>query len=145
MLMVIAAVAIAACALAAWLAGELAALLPSRQQNWFVAAALVLAALEVIFLDAPRVPREPTQSLGALALVLFAGVFADASGLLVLSLSMATGEPWLVASGGAVAVIGVMGAAVLAGSDWEKLPRLPLRWSIGVLLLAGGAIIVFSS
>ena len=144
MFAVIACVSIAACALAAWLAEAFASLLLDRQQSWFVAAALVLAAMEVIFLDAPRPPKEATQSLGALALVLFAGVLADASGLLVLSLSIATGEAVLVAAGGALAVTGVLGAAALAGPDWEKLPRQPLRWAVGLVFLASAALIAFS-
>ena len=76
--------------LAAWLAGEFAPLFTPRQQSWFVAAALVFAGLEVIFLDAPPAPKEPTRSLGALGIVLFAGDLADASGLVILSLAVAT-------------------------------------------------------
>ncbi|WP_340588859.1 hypothetical protein [Erythrobacter alti] len=144
MFAIVACVGIAACALAAWLAQAFAALLLDRQQGWFVAAALVLAAMEVIFLAPPKAPREATQSFGALVLVLFAGVLADASGLLILSLSIATGEPVFVAAGGALAVAGVLGAAVLAGPDWDKLPRRSLRWIIATLLLAGAALIVFT-
>ncbi|KLI62991.1 hypothetical protein [Aurantiacibacter marinus] len=140
----VAVIAIAACALAALLAGEFAQLLSSHQQSWFVAAALVLAGLEVIFLDAPKAPSEPTRSLGAVGIVLFAGVLADASGLLIISLSIATGAPGLVAGGGALAVAGVLGAAAMAGPAWEKLPRLPMRWTIGIILLASALIIAFS-
>lgn len=144
LLVITAAVAIGACVLAAWLAGEFAPLFTPRQQSWFVAAALVFAGLEVIFLDAPPAPKEPTQSLGALALVLFAGVLADASGLVILSLAVATGAPMLVAAGGALAVAAVMGMAALMGEDWQKLPRMPLRWGVGIVLLASGAIIGFA-
>lgn len=136
--------AIAACALAAWLAGGLAALLPPRQQSWLVAAALVLAALETIFLDAPKAPAEPTQSLGAVAIVLLAGILADASGLLILSISILSENPVFVAAGGAAAVIGILGGAVLAGPDWEKLPRQPLRWGAGIVLITSAFVIVFS-
>jgi len=140
---VVAVVGIVACGLAAWLAGEFAQLLSSRQQSWFVAAALVLAGLEVIFLDAPKAPSEPTHSLGAMAIVLFAGVLADASGLLIISLSIATGAPAMVATGGALAVAGVLGAAAMAGPAWEKLPRMPMRWTIGPLLLICAFVIAF--
>lgn len=142
LLALVAIVALAACGLAAWLAGELSALLTSRQQGWFVAAAMVLAGLEVIFLDAPAAPKEPTQSLAATGIVLFAGVLADASGLLVLSLSVATGAPGMAAAGGALAVAMVLGFAGLAGADWEKLPRLPLRWAVGIALPVGAFAIV---
>lgn len=144
LLVVIVIAAAGACALLMWLAGGLAPLFTPRQQSWFVAAALVFAGLEVIFLDAPARPKEPTRSLGALAIILFAGVLADASGLAVLSLAVATGAYGLVAAGGAVAVAGVMAMAALAGDDWEKLPRTALRWGVGLLLLAAAAIIAFS-
>jgi len=136
--------AIAACALAAWLAGAFATMLSPRQHGWLVAAALVLAALEVVFLKTPKTPTEPTQSLGALALVLFAGILADASGLLVLSLSILSETPALVAAGGALAVTSVLGAAVLGGSDWEKLPRRPLRWSVGFVLILSASLIALT-
>ncbi|QZH73970.1 MAG: hypothetical protein JY451_09355 [Erythrobacter sp.] len=141
LLALVALAAVAGCALAAWLAGNFAELLGPKQQSWFVAAALVMAGLEVIFLDAPKAPREPTQSLGALALVLFAGVLADASGLLVLSLSVATGAPMLAAAGGGLGAAMVLGMAALAGGDWEKVPRQPLRWVVGGSLLAGAFIV----
>ena len=137
-------VAVAACAAAAWLAGTFAPLLSTGHQAWFVAVALVLAALEVIFLDAPAKPREPTRSFGALALVLFAGVLADASGLIVISLAVATGEPALAAIGGALGAGGVLVAAALAGEDWERLPRTALRWAVGIALLGAAALIAFS-
>ncbi len=142
---IIAAVAIAACALASWLAGEFAPLLTGRQKIWFVAAAMVLAALEVIVLRAPVAPREPTRSLGAIAIVLLAGVLADASGLLILSLGVATAAPLFVAAGGALAVAGVLGAALLAGRDWEKLPLPTMRWATGIALLLGAFAIALLS
>ena len=133
--------AIAGCAVAAWLAGEIAGLLPPDYRVWLVAGALALAALEVLLLSAPKAPREPTHSIGAVAIVLLAGVVTDASGLLVLSLSVATGEPVFVAAGGALAVIAVLGAGALTGADWEKLPHATLRYAVAALLL-GAAIMI---
>ena len=137
----IVAVSVLASGVAAWLAGTFAGLFPPQHQHWLVAAALLLAALEVLLLGEPDVPAEPTQSLGAIALVLFAGVLTDASGLLILSLALATGAPMLSATGGALALIGVLGMAAFAGADWEALPRRPLRWTVGgALLVAAGVI-----
>lgn len=144
LLCIIILIAIAGTALLVWLAGGLAPLFTPRQQSWFVAAALVFAALEVLFLSAPAAPKEPTRSQGALAIVLFAGVLADASGLVILSLAVATGAYGLVAGGGAVAVIGVLAMAALAGEDWERLPHKALRWGAGLLLLAAAAVIAFA-
>ncbi|RJY09919.1 hypothetical protein [Aurantiacibacter aquimixticola] len=136
-------VAIAASAAAAWLAGGLSAWLAPEHRTWLVAAALALAGLEVLLLRAPETPREPTRSLGALALVLFAGVLADASGLLLISLAILTEMPVPVAVGGGLAAGGVLGMAALAGADWEKLPRAVLRWTIGPLLLLAAPVIAF--
>lgn len=134
-------VALGACALAAWLAGAmadaLAGLIGPQHQIWLVSAALALAALEVLFIDAPPPLREPTRSLGAAALVLFAGVLADATGLLVIAFSLATGAPVLAAAGGGLAAAMVLVLAAIAGADWEKLPRRLLRWAIGLALIAG--------
>ncbi|MBH5321838.1 hypothetical protein [Aurantiacibacter sediminis] len=135
---------IGACAVAAWLGNSFANLLNPEHKRWLVAAALALAAAEVAFLDAPAAPQEPTQSLGAIFIVLFAGVAADASGLLVLSLSVASDDPIYAAAGGALAVTGVLGIAIMAGSDWELLPRGILRLVIAALLfVAAIAIVLF--
>lgn len=123
--------------LAAWLAGTFAELVAPEYRLWLVAGALGLAALEVLLLAAPAAPREPTGSLGALFLVLLAGVLTDASGLLVLSFSLATGMPAFAAIGGGLAATAVLFGAALAAGDWEKLPRLRLRWGVAVLLAIG--------
>ena len=135
--------AIGACAAAAALALTFADLLTAQQKGWFVAAALVLAAAEVMFLDAPDAPSEPTHSLGAIGIVLFAGIMADASGLLVLSLSVASGSPVMAGAGGALAALGVLSFAAFSGEDWEKLPRHVLRPVVAALLVAGAVFIGF--
>ena len=140
----VAGVSVLACVLAAWLAGTFADLLSPQQRGWFVAAALVLAALEVMLLGLPDTPREPTRSLGAIGLVLFAGVLTDASGLLVLSIGIATGQAGLAAAGGALACAAALGAAAFARGDWEKLPRRTLQVAVGIALMAGAAVIVFA-
>ena len=136
--------AVAGCAVAAWLAGSLADWLTPRQRGWLVAGALLLAALEVALLDPPARPSQPTRSLGAIALVLFAGVLTDAGGLLVLSLAVATGASALAATGGALAAAGVLSFAAFAGPDWERLPRRAMRIGVALLLAAGAAVIAFA-
>ena len=96
-----------------------------------------------MFLDAPDAPAEPTRSLAAIAIVLFAGILADASGLLVLSMSVAGGSPVLAAAGGALAVLGVLAFAAFAGEDWEKLPRHILRPVVAGLLVLAAVLIGF--
>ena len=145
MLGVVAVCAIAAGAAAAWLAMTFGDWLTQEQTSWFVAAALVLAAAEVMFLDAPKAPREPTQSTGAIAIVLFAGILADASGLLILAFGVASAAPLLAGAGGALAALGVLAFAVMAGADWEKLPRNILRPAVAALLVIGALAIGFSA
>ncbi len=135
--------AIGACAAAAALAGAFADLLTAQQKAWFVAAALMLAAAEITFLDAPEAPTEPTRSLGAIGIVLFAGILADASGLLVLSFSVAGGSPMLAGAGGALAALGTLAFAAFAGDDWENLPRNIVRPVVAGLFVIAALFIGF--
>ncbi|WP_156170043.1 hypothetical protein [Aurantiacibacter luteus] len=141
LLLAIAGAAVLASAFAAWLAGSLANLVTGDYRSWFVAAALALAALEVALLSTAKTPREPTASIGATALVLLSGIATDASGLLILSLALATGAPALAAAGGALAVIGVLGFAAIAGEDWERMPRRALRWLVVLALTVGAGVV----
>ena len=84
------------------------------------AARAELAALELMFASARRAPAEPTRSLGAIALVLFAGQLTDAARFLVLALAVASGEPALAAVGGALGSGAVLTAGWALGEDWEK-------------------------
>ncbi|GGD44729.1 hypothetical protein GRI62_10430 [Erythrobacter arachoides] len=136
--------AVLASALAAWLAGGLAGIVSGEYRAWLVAAALALAAVEVAILASPSAPREPTASLGATAIVLLAGVATDASGLLILSLALATGEPYLAAAGGALAVAGVLAFAAIAGEDWERMPRKALRWLVVLALVVGAGVVALA-
>lgn len=110
----------AASALAAWAGALLAPLMPPAGKTMFAAAALALAALELLFASSRRAPAEPTRSLGAIALVLFAGQLTDAARFLVLALAVATGEPVFAAIGGALGSGAVLTAAWALGEDWEK-------------------------
>jgi hypothetical protein len=112
--------AAATSALAAWAGALLAPLMPPAGKTMFAAAALALAALELLLASARRAPAEPTRSLGAIALVLFAGQLTDAARFLVLALVVATGEPVLAAIGGALGSGAVLTAGWALGEDWEK-------------------------
>ncbi|MGB3794869.1 MAG: hypothetical protein WA957_01020 [Alteraurantiacibacter sp.] len=131
--------------LAAWIAQELSPLIRPQVKPLVVSLALALAAGEVLLRSAPAKPREPTRSMGAITLVLLLGMVTDASGFIILSLAIATGEPLLAAGGGALGAIAVLGAAIVAGDDWQALPLKPIRIAVGVALLAAAAIIVFSA
>ncbi len=137
--------ALAGAGLAAWIAQELSPLIRPHVKPLVVALALALAAGEVLLRSAPGTPREPTRSMGAITLVLLLGMVTDASGFIILSLAIATGEPVLAASGGALGAVLVLGAAVFAGDDWMALPLRTMRMVVGAALLAAAAVIAFSA
>jgi hypothetical protein len=137
--------ALAGAALAAWIAGELAPLIPPDFKPVVVAVALGLAGLEVLLRAAPAEAKEPTRSMGAITLVLLLGMVTDASGFTILSLAIATGEPLLAAVGGALGALVVLVGAIVAGEDWQALPLKALRMVVGFgLLLAAIATFLFA-
>ena len=125
--------AIAASALAAWAGALLEPQMAPAAKAMFVALALALAAIELLVARDRPVPAEPTRSLGAIALVLFAGLLTDAARFFVLALAVATGAPVLAAAGGALGSGAVLSAAWAMGGEWDL--RLPLR---AIRLGAGG-------
>lgn len=99
------------------------------------AFALGLAGLEALLLRPGRRPGEPTHSLGAIALVLFALQLTDAVRFVAFGLALATAAPAAVALGAGT------GSAVLlvAAMQWPTLLSgevlLPVRRIIGAVLL----------
>jgi putative Ca2+/H+ antiporter (TMEM165/GDT1 family) len=130
--------AIASSALAAWAGLLIAPLMAPAGKTMFVAAALALAALELLLFKSAAAPAEPTRSHGAIVLVLLARQVTDSARFLVLVLAVATAEPFLAAAGGALGSGAVLSAAWALGGEWER--RLPLRairlGAAGVFVLA---------
>ena len=130
-----------ACALAGWLGAAIGATLVPQAKAMLVAIALVLAALELAVLKAPRAPSEPTRAFGAAALVLSAAQLSAATSFIVFALSAALSAPWLAAAGGAVGSGAVLSAAWIAGADWERrLPLKAVRLGLAALLLLAAVI-----
>ena len=126
--------AIATSALAAWAGALLAPQMAPAGKAMFVAFALALAALELLFVRERAAPAEPTRSLGAIALVLFAGQLTDAARFFVLALAVATGAPILAAAGGALGSGAVLTTAWALGGAWHaQLPLRALRLGVGAL------------
>lgn len=137
--------ALAGAGLAAWIAGSLIPVIPPHFKPVTVAVALGLAGLEVLLRAPAEKPREPTRSMGAITLVLLLGMVTDASGFIILSLAIATGEPLLAAVGGAFGAVVVLGGAIVAGEDWQALPLGMIRRVVGAaLLLVALALVLFS-
>ena len=112
-------------AVAAWAGWLIAPSMAGAAKQMFVALALILGAVELAFLRSGPVPKEPTRSVGAIALVLFFKQLTDASRFLVLGFSVVTGDPYLAAAGGALGSGAALCIAVMAGAEWEA--RVPVR------------------
>lgn len=125
-------------ALAATAAAWVLPMLAPDARVMLAAFALGLAGLESLLLRPGRNPAEPTHSLGAIALVLFALQLSDAVRFIAFGLAVATAAPASVALG-----TGAGSAALLfAATQWPE--RLAdgslsgLRRGVGALLLGLG-------
>ncbi len=105
---------------AGWAAAEAPLELGRTPRLAFAALALALGGIESLLFSRPKPPKEPTQSLAAAAIVLFAHQLTDAGRLLIFALAIATNSPLAVvggAIGGAAAlVMGWLGGAELLGN-----------------------------
>lgn len=138
LLMVAIASGMAAAAIAAWGGAQVAGLMAGNARLFLVALALGLAGLELLVLAPRAAPAEPTHSLGAFALVIFAMQLTDAARFVVFALAALTRAPLTTGLGGA------FGAALVVGAGWMLLAQAPwlgrLRRGLGaaLLLLAAG-------
>lgn len=129
--------AIAASVLVAWVGSLMAPMIPGNGKLMFLAMAMLLASLELVFLRPGKPPAEPTRSVGAILLVLLAKQATDGARFLVLALCVVTGDPVLAGIGGALGSGIALSVAAMAGREWEA--RLPLRL---IANLAGAALTV---
>ena len=106
----------------------------------FAALALAFAGAEMLVFSARRMPDEPTQSLGATAIVLSAHQLTDASRFLILAIAAATHAPISAGLGGALGGTGVVLAGWLAAGSLPKRQLSMIRRSVGagLLILAAG-------
>lgn len=124
---------------AAWAARWMLGQLPPPARTIFAAIALGMAGLESMVL-APRqkprrTPREPTNSLGALGLVLLGHQVTDAVRFLVFGMGVGLAGPWPAGAAGA------LGGAILVAFAWawpQVLGTPAARWTrriVGAVLL----------
>lgn len=129
---------------AAWLAMTISPILPLPARAIFAALTVGFAGAESFLLTNSRPPREPTESLGAAAMVLLAHQLTDAPRFLVFGLAVGMAAP--VASGAA----GVLGGVVLVAFSWSfpEFLKQPLarrmRRVIGLLLLLTAVSVILS-
>jgi hypothetical protein len=127
----------------AWLSPQMAS---AAAKGMFVAFALALSGIELLFLRSRAKPGEPTRSLGAMLIVLAAEQVTDAARFFVLALSVATAGPVLAAAGGALGSGAVLTAAWAVGGAWERrLPLTAIRFGVGGLFLLAAAVVGLSA
>lgn len=137
------AVALLSAGAAGWLGGKVAPQLLPQARTYLVAMALGLAALELVVLRPRRAAAEPTESLGATAVVLLAHQVTDAARLLVFAIAAASPAPLLATLGGMAGCALGMVAAATAGQALLDLPLRAIRVGLGVLLLAIAVYLAF--
>lgn len=127
---------IATAAFAAYAGLKVAPLLSANARMIFAAIALALAGDESLLLRPKHLPEEPTQSLGATAIVLTAHQLTDAARFLVFAIAVATAAPIPAGLGGAVGGAATVTAGWLLAAELGRLPLVAARRMIGVVLLA---------
>lgn len=135
--------AIIASAIAAWFSGTLEGMLTPAAKQIFVALALGLAALELLFFKSGKRPAEPTRSAGAIFIVLVSTQIFDAARFLIVALALATGEPILCAIGGGLGGMIALIIGAISGDDWERAMPIALMRYIAAGLLGLAAIVLF--
>lgn len=129
-------------ALAVWAAQAIAAAMPAPARLLFAALALGIGGLEMLLRRQASEPLEPTDSLGAFAIVLLAQQVTDASRFTVFALALATHAPIGAVLGGAgasaiLALLGWLAADMIADRDWIAPRRvMGIAILLGAMLLA---------
>jgi hypothetical protein len=122
-------------ALAAYAAAQFLATLPNPARPILAGIAIGLAGLESLILSPNRNPREPTHSLGALALVLAAHQATDAARFTLFGLAVGMGAPLAAGLGGGLAAMVLVAAAWSFAHVFTATPIRIVRRIVGALLL----------
>ena len=120
---------------AGWAGHSVAPLLNGPARMFLVAMALGFAALELLVIRPGHRPLEPTQSLGAFALVVLAQQMFDAARFTVFAIAAASPLPWIAVAGGALGSAASVTAGWIGGAAWERQPLGPVRRVLGIVLL----------
>lgn len=142
-LLVASAVSLATAALAAAAGSSVAALLTPRARVGLAAIALAVSAMEMWLMKPGRKPKEPTNSIGALILVLLAQQLTSAARFLVFAVAVAAAAPIPTGIGGAVGGAAVVTAAWLAPELASSAHVRTLRRVVGALLMVVALVLAF--
>lgn len=120
---------------AGWAGQAVAPLLNAPARAILVAMALGFAGIELILIQPGRKPLEPTQSLGAFAVVILAQQLTDAARFTLFVIAAVSPLPWTAVAGGVLGSGASILAGWLGGAAWEDQPLRPIRRALGVLML----------
>lgn len=128
--------AVATAFAAAWFGMLLGTSMSMDAATMFVAIALLVASVECAWPVRRVEPVEPTRSLGAISIVLFARQLTDAARFLVLAVAAAYAAPEMAALGGAVGgAASVAFGWLVGGEGLARLPVSTLRRLLAAILL----------
>jgi len=133
-------VSFATAALAVWAAVSIAPLLPAHGLALLAGLATALAGVEMLAAVPGPAPKEPTNSLGALAFVLIAHQLTDATRLLTFAIALLAASPVLAGIGGALGGALSLSAAWLAPQVFGNARLRVWRRIVGAVLLATAAV-----
>lgn len=126
----------------AWLSG----MMSESAASMFVALALFFAGAELAWPHRFVRFDEPTRSLGAIALVMFARQITDGSRFLVCAVAAATALPGLAGVGGALGGAAAVTVAWAMGGNLERgLPLRRIRLGLAAILIVLAIVIGLSA
>lgn len=128
--------AVATAALAAALAQAVIPILSGDARQFYAALALGLSGIEMLIARKRDLPNEPTDSLGAFAIVLFAQQLTDAARFLIFAIAVGVGFPLAAGMGGAIGGIGVVALGWMGAGELLRRNLVPARRTLGAVALA---------
>ncbi|MDX1703518.1 MAG: hypothetical protein R3235_04440 [Altererythrobacter ishigakiensis] len=142
LLVVSAATALLATLIAAALGAAVSGQFVGEARQMIVVGALLLAAIELAVPVTLAHPREPTRSLGAIALVLFARQLIDAPRLCIFASAAALANmDHAVLGGGIGAVLAATMVWIFSGREFDAKTLYSARITLAVILLLAGLFI----
>lgn len=122
-------------AAAAYVSGEVLRTLPPPARGILAAIVVAFAGLESLILSPRKEPREPTHSLGALAIVLLASQVTDSARFTLFGIAVGTAAPLAAGLGGGLAGLVLVTMAWAFPQAFLGRPVRMIRRAVGALLL----------
>jgi hypothetical protein len=125
-------------AAAAYISGEVLRTLPPPARGILAAIVVAFAGVESLILSPRKEPREPTHSLGALAIVLLASQVTDSARFTLFGIAVGMGVPLAAGLGGGLAGL------ILVTASWA-FPQAFLGRGVRMLRRLVGALLLLAA